>query len=455
MRVFEILNEFKIDVPQDLGKDRTQKLSRIVNKVSNEPQWIDKIFDTLALSYKEDEGFKDKIISMIDPSVRTDSEQDLLYAKSFLQNFATIIEKTEGTAEEKLQFANTLGKVDHIDVDSLTKPGLNSWSDWLTGSAFSQRVFYNIFNHPSFISSNKGPGEAALALLSPRIKLSPGRAGDLEIDGSDVEVKGGESSSGGRLDPTKNSIGNLYGDERFWSFLFPNDQAKAKELSTKTVTPLEFSGYVQDYNLTSDHIKKILSAVFKMADPSVIDQAAASGGQKNDIVKVAFSNYSNSQELENFLIIQLDVKKTMFFSVKNLDSIIDLLAVGGYVISKDTRSIGSIQIGLKKPRQPASSTKSKPRKVKKDQETSDKKTPAASTNSVDSQKAEQDLSKKIQDVSNPLHKAWKEIPSANKAEAQQIIIDELAKGTDDAKIADLLSDLAFESLIKNIKRLID
>jgi len=455
MRVSEILNEFKIDVPADLGKDRTKKLSRIVNKVSDEPEWIDKIFDTLSLSYKEDEGFRDKIISMIDPSTRSSSDEDLLYAKSFLRSFSVVIEKTDGNAEEKLEFANTLGKVDHINVSALTTPGLNTWDSWLTGSEFSKRIFRNLFNNPSFTSANKGPGEVALALLSPKINLAPGRTGDLEINGIEVEVKGGVSSSGGRLDPTKNSIGNLYGDERFWSYLFPNDLDKAKRLAVTTVTPLEFADYVKENDLTSDEIKKILSAVFKMADTSTIDAAAGSGGQKNDIVKVAFSNYSKSQELENFLIIQEDVSKTVFFSVNDLDSVIDLLVVGGYIVSKDTRSIGSIQLGLRKSRQASTRSTGSNVKVRKSKKAEEPITKVSQKPSVDDQKIEQSLSQKIQDPANPLYKAWKDIPSSGKTEAQQIIKDELSKGTPDSEIAVLLADLALESMINNLKRLID
>ena len=453
MRVSEILNELKIDVPQNLDKDQASKLTRIVNKVSNEPAWIDKIFDALSLSFKGDDGFQDKIINMIDPAVRPSTDSDISYAEPFLRNFAMIIEKTEGTPEEKLKFANTLGKVDHIDVNALTTPGLNSWDQWLTGSEFGKRVFANLFDHPAFQSHNKGPGEAALALLSPKISLAPGKVGDLIINGIEVEVKGGVSSSGGRLDPTKNSIGNLYDDTRFWSFLFPNDPNKAAELSKKTVTPQEFEKFVIENELTSDHIKKILSAVFKMADPSVIDAAASSGGKRNDIAKVAFSNYSGSQEIDKFLIIQSNNKKTLFFGVNDLDSALDLISVKGYVISKDTRSIGSIQIGLYKSNEKAAASPGIVKKSKKPKEpTSIKQT---SIDTQDNQKAEQQLSQKIQDPANPLYKAWKEIPSSSKAEAQQIIIDEIAKGTADTEIAKLLSDLAFESILINLKRLID
>jgi len=351
MRAFEFLTE--LDIPQDLGKDRTKKLTRIVNKLESDPALIDEIFKQLSLVVKDDEkgDFKNRILTMIGGDSGEGQDKDLNFAPNFLKSLASAIEQTEGTVEEKLQFANTLGKIDHIDTNKLLTAGVSSWSDWLVGTEFSKRLFSTMFNYPPFRTDNKGPGEVALAILSPNISLLSG-GGDLSIKGIRVEVKGGESAKGGRLSPTESTVGSVQGNKEFWNSLFPNDPNKAAQLSTlNKINGNNFGETVAKYQLTSDQVESILLAIFK--HPAVADSIKTISSKLEkitalDLVSIAVKNYAASQEDDNFLIIQRDVQQSIYFTVNDIESMYNKLAVSIPIIDTDSRSAGRPQLGILK-----------------------------------------------------------------------------------------------------------
>ncbi len=346
MRAFEFLTE-----QQPLNKDQVRKKERINRAMNSDPAVIDELFKTISLRIKDDEGkMGDRILSFLSPKGKP-KDADLSYAQSFLMSFATAIEKTEGTTEEKLEFANTLGKIDHIDSKQLVTPGVSDWDSWLSGSPFSKRLFLTCFEDPAFQIANKGPGEAALAFLSPKITLQS-EGGDISVGGIPIEVKAGKSASGGRLSPTAASVGSLYGNKEFWNSLFPNDQAKALELSKKTgINANNYSEFLSANQLGPDESTKILSGIFLHSDAQGLVAAAGKKGETVtalDIIKIAVKNYGASQGDENFLILQKDVRKSMFFNVNGVDAVYSKLSVSCPLIDKDARSQGRPQLGILK-----------------------------------------------------------------------------------------------------------
>jgi hypothetical protein len=350
MRAFEFLTEAPIATqPAALGKDQLKKIDRINRAMQSDPVLIDELFKTLSLRVKDDTGaIADRILQFLNPDAPKD--KDLTYANTFLKSFATVIEQTEGTTEEQLEFANTLGKVNHIDTKALITAGVSDWDSWLVGSAFSKRLFLNCFNNPAFTIANKGPGEAALAFLSPKISLQSA-GGDIAVDGIPIEVKGGETKSGGRLSPTANAVGSLFGNKEFWNSLFPNNQATALALSQKTgINANNYSEFLSENNL-GPQSAKILGAIFLDKGAQSLIAAAGKKGESVtalDIIKIAIKNYGSSQGDDNFLILQKDVRKSMFFNVDNVDAIYGQLSVSCPLIDRDARSAGKPQIGILK-----------------------------------------------------------------------------------------------------------
>ena len=337
--------EFIVEKPT---KDQLRKMQRIYNKMEQNPAYIEELWNTISTKVQDDEGkLNDRILTALQPE-NTKPEDDQTFANNFIDAFVKAIDKTEGTVEEKIQFANTLGGVDHIDTKALLQP-LSGWSDWLVGTPFAQRLFDTMFNLPDFRTDNKGPGEVALALLSLKIKLSKTK-GDIVVDGTPIELKGGKSASGGRLSPTKGTLGMLYGNKEFWSSLVPDDQVKAAELAqANKINANNYGAFLEEYDLNEKQSQAILSAIFKVDGlDNLISRAAkkGSGVPASDLVAIAVKNYGLSQGDEHFLILQSNIRSSLYFNIDDLSPILSRLSFSLPLIDSDSRSQGQAQIGI-------------------------------------------------------------------------------------------------------------
>lgn len=343
-------HEFNLHEADSKAKQRAQRMQRIYSKMEDNPPLVDELWKIISTKVADDEGnFEDRILLALSPE-RTAPESDQTYGAGFLEGLVDAIEKTEGTVEEKIAFTQTLGKADHIDTKALMQP-LSGWSDWLVGTPFSQRLFDTMFNYPSFLQDNKGPGEFALAILSPKIKLK-GAKGDIDVNGTPVEVKAGMTSSGGRLSPTKGTLGALHGNKEFWSSLFPDDPVKAAELAkVNKINANNYSAFLEKYGLDAKHSTAILNAIFKANGVQNIVNAVGKKGSSvtaADLLKIAVKNYGISQGDEHFLILQKNIRASLYFDVDNLEPILNRLSFNLPLIDSDARSQGQAQVGILK-----------------------------------------------------------------------------------------------------------
>lgn len=343
-------HEFNLYEADPKTKKQVQKMQRIYSKMEENPPLVDELWKIISTKVSDGEGnFEDRILAALSPN-NTAPEDDQTYGAGFLEGLVDAIEKTEGTVEEKIAFAKTLGKVDHIDTKALMQP-LSGWSDWLVGTPFSQRLFDTMFNFAPFRQDNKGPGEFALAILSPKIKLK-GAKGDIDVDGTPVEVKAGMTSSGGRLSPTKGTLGMLHGNKEFWSSLFPDDPIKAAELAkVNKVNANSYSAFLEKHGLDASHSTAILGAIFKADGVQNLVNAVGRKGTAvtaADLLKIAVKNYGVSQGDDHFLILQKDIRASLYFDVDNLDPILNRLSFSLPLIDSDARSQGQAQIGILK-----------------------------------------------------------------------------------------------------------
>lgn len=340
--------DFKIvESPQ---KDKLRKMQRIYAKMQENPAVVDELWKVISTKITNDEGkLQSRIVKALQPE-NTSPEDDQTYGEGFLEGLVDAIDKTEGTIEEKIAFAQTLGKADHVDTKALLQP-LSGWSDWLVGTPFSQRLFDTMFNFSPFRQDNKGPGEFALAILSPKISLK-GAKGDIDVAGTPIEVKAGMTSSGGRLSPTKGTLGMLYGNKEFWASLFPNDTVKAAELAKiNKINANNYSTFLEEQGLDSKQSTAILSSIFKTNEVQPLVKKAGSMGSRvtaSDLIKIAVKNYGASQGDDHFLILQKDIRASLYFNVDNLDPIINRMRFTLPLIDSDSRSQGQAQIGILK-----------------------------------------------------------------------------------------------------------
>ena len=330
------------------NRDQVRKMQRIYDKMQADPAVVDELWKVISTKVSADDGgLESRIVAALRPE-NTKPEDDQTYGAGFLEGLVDAIDKTEGTVEEKIAFAKTLGQADHIDTQALMQP-LSGWSDWLTGTPFSQRLFDTMFNFAPFRQDNKGPGEFALAILSPRIRLK-GAKGDIDVDGTPVEVKAGMTSSGGRLSPTKGTLGMLHGNKEFWTSLFPNDPVKGAELAkVNKINANNYAQFLEANGLGPNESVKIISAIFKAPDAQQLAIKVGKLGTNvtaADLVKLAVKNYGVSQGDEHFLILQKNIRASLYFDVDNLDPILNRLSFSLPLIDSDSRSQGQAQVGI-------------------------------------------------------------------------------------------------------------
>jgi hypothetical protein len=337
---------------REQSREELKKMQRIYAKMQENPAVIDELWKTVSTMTAAEGGeLKNRILVAVDPK-NTGAEQDQTYAEGFIEGLVNAIDKTEGTTEERIAFAKSLGKVSHIDTNALLQP-LSGWGDWLVGSEFAKRLFETLFLDPAFLQANKGPGEFALAILSPDISLT-GAKGDIQVNGKPIEVKSGKTSSGGRLTPTDGTLGQLYKNAEFWRDLVGSEDETGLAgilAGVNKVNANTYTQFLEKYNLDNKQSTQILTAIFKHPGALPLAQKIGSMGtnaKASDLIKLAVKNYGASQGDDHFLILQKDIRASLYFDVDNLDPVISRLSFSLPLIDSDARSQGKAQIGILK-----------------------------------------------------------------------------------------------------------
>lgn len=127
--------------------------------------------------------------------------------QAYLDQIVNIVINTPGTYEEKIDFVDGL-QDGYVDVKRMVSGERVHFEELLTSNrkgaplSFVRRLFHALKDVGS--KEQKGPGEFALAVMSPEIKIFG--SGDLKIGGYRIEVKASAgkdiSSGGGRLGGT-------------------------------------------------------------------------------------------------------------------------------------------------------------------------------------------------------------------------------------------------------------
>jgi hypothetical protein len=221
MRAFEFLFEQE---PAEVDQERlSQRREFIMKKMAENPSIVDAIFKKLRLvdeplpkkSRKKDADAASNQPSddTINPRfylqpAKTGDEQDY-NTKAYFNKFVDVLQKAKGDVDDVENFLKSYGTVSFIDIKKLTTEGKTPISNIFLPAEgvsleFIQDVFNGLFGETAKL---RGPGEVALALLSPQITFASG-GGDLQIGDIAVEVKGEAAKGGGRLKDSANSFGS-------------------------------------------------------------------------------------------------------------------------------------------------------------------------------------------------------------------------------------------------------
>jgi hypothetical protein len=163
-----------------------KKIIQQVEKTDDEPLLV-KLFTTLNRT-----GLIDRIAPVL--AQETDT-------KGHVQDLVNLIIEVPGSYEDKVAFINGYPK-GYVDIEKMLSGEyvkfdslITSGEDKTTPIKFVRDVFNALKGAP--FGNAKGPGEFALAVLSPKIKISG--KGDLNIGNMVIEVKANQAGGGGRL----------------------------------------------------------------------------------------------------------------------------------------------------------------------------------------------------------------------------------------------------------------
>ena len=273
------------------------------------------------LQSEDDRNMLDRIYQALEQSTLDERIKGTLVqdadAKSRLQIFAGIVMNTEGTYAEKEAFIQNYAN-GYIDTAKLTTPNqIHSFDEWLIGDDFVKRVFDSLY---SYTPQGIGPGEYALAVLSPDIKAS-GRsadlAGDLLINGTMCEVKA-KQQSGGRWADNRKSKMNIRATEQAFS--------KAGIEIGKGVSGKMWAESVRP-TLDPAVVAELSKIVVKNAFAFVNDNeagglvAALEGGDSRQIAHewgmLSYENYQRMSNFETMLLLDGPKRHSLYFGDVN------------------------------------------------------------------------------------------------------------------------------------------
>jgi hypothetical protein len=231
-------------------------------------------------------------------------------AKQFLSQITEAIIKSDANIEEKNEFLKKFPK-GILDVKKLVDGSEHSFED-LVGPGFPTELFINL--SVSLTSQGVGPGEVALAVLSPSVKWS-GRVaggGDILVNGKAVEVKT-RVSSGGRWLNTRKSNMNL-----------PAIKEAIEELTGYEVPArLSVDRWVNEYRPLIDkkelnNVSKIIADGIFNGVPNTAYKSAIAKGSVADIIdehlRTGFNNYKKLSGFEGVLLMDIPLKKAQYFT---------------------------------------------------------------------------------------------------------------------------------------------
>jgi len=183
MRHFEFISE-EVSVPK-LKKEIIDQVKGV-----NDFALLDRIFQVL--STRDAKGKIEKALAT------TTKDSNIGHVDAVIDEMISSISAIEGTSTEKVEFVDLLEAGKAVNVTALQQA--TATFDDIFPTQFTKNFFKSNANFGRG-AQMKGPGEFALAIMSPEVTLAA--KGDIEIAKSLIEVKAAlQAGSGGRLGET-------------------------------------------------------------------------------------------------------------------------------------------------------------------------------------------------------------------------------------------------------------
>jgi len=290
------------------------------------------------LRSEEDRSMLDKIYQALEQSTLDERIQDALAededARTKLEVFAGMIMNTDGTFAEKNDFINNY-EYGYVDTDRLTQMGqVQDFESWITGNDFVKRVFNNLY---TYTPQGIGPGEFALAVLSPNI-ASSGRsaelAGDIVIGNDMVEVKAKQQAGGRFFDGRKAKMDQRSVERAFNELGIDVGKGISGKMWADKVRP----------QVPQDKLEPLVEIIIRGAFAFVkLDEAqtlktALMSGNTEQIKQawglLSYENYKRMSKFDSMLLLDGPKRHSLYF--KDASTVADILKSGmPYVVGPE------------------------------------------------------------------------------------------------------------------------
>lgn len=238
-------------------------------------------------------------------------------AKRFLEKIAEIVIKIKAPIEEKNKFLEDYPN-GIVDTAKLLDGNGHSFAD-IVGPGFNVALFKSLST--SLVSQGVGPGEVALAVLSPDIAWS-GRAsggGDIQVGDQAVEVKT-TVSSGGRWINARKATMNMTGIEKAIVDAVTKSTGKKPEGPIPArLSPAIWVNNIRpliDAKLLKTTAKDIADGLFNHTDNTEYQQALISGSAddiREAILNVGYENYKAYSNFDGILLMDVRSESAQYF----------------------------------------------------------------------------------------------------------------------------------------------
>ena len=273
-------------------------------------------------------------------------------AKGFLDRITEIIVKIPAPIEEKNAFLEQYSK-GIINTKLLLGGGASNFLQLVNGNNFAKELFKILSTN--LVSQGVGPGEVALAVLSPEIKWS-GRAvggGDVQIGKQAVEVKT-SVSKGGRWINARKATMNMAGIEQ--AIVDAEIETLKKVHGQKNPQPMALPDRLNpsfwvntirpriDPTILKTCVKQMANGLFNHVDNSRYQTALLSGDAfeiKEAILAVGFDNYKAYSHFDGILLMDIGIETAQYF--KDYASMADSINAGtAYIYAPESEGMPQV-----------------------------------------------------------------------------------------------------------------
>ena len=350
-----------------------QRLKFVTNYLKNNPKELARFHKVIAQKEREQKvasGSTDAVdlAKKLQPELTKPESDQAPLIKTLIKNMV----QADGDDDDMINFVNNYGKVSYINTEALMKQGERvPIKSWLSGAGkVSDEFIFSLFKSLFPKDPYGGPGETAMALLSPNITRPDGNKGDLVINKLNVEVKGEASKGGGRLKDEALSIGTpniepIYAQVKLKrpninlpDYTRISTSSTGREVKTAKGQKFQLLNVAKaidavDPKLADRFMKEMLTGAFKKVagaydklftnwrgmDFKAINYAAA---------KMSYLNYKSELDAKNFnhiLMLNLPKAVSLFYNTDDFDKVSNLFGIGS-VDFGDKINSGAVQVSL-------------------------------------------------------------------------------------------------------------